>query len=279
MNRDFKFDSRKWALLATFAFAIAAAAFPPLPHHTLFGQVRDEMGNPLVVSNAFVIFEPVTGAPIEAAVVPNLQPGIEYEIPTPLDAGLTPDLYKRNAQRPGASFRLRVRVGSTTYLPIEMTGNLVHLGLPAKSTRLDLTVGIDQDNDGIPDAWERAIQTALGLASPIHPGDLAPNGMTYYANYIAGTYPFDPNDGFNLAIVGYNNGAPQIDFTAIRGRAYTLFGSSDMVAWTPLEFKIPADGPSAQLRSTYQASELRHLRLEVAQSPEPPFRFFKMKVQ
>ena len=52
------------------------------------------------------------------------------------------------------SFRLKVKIGSVTYLPIEMKLSKA-LGQAAQSTRLDLTLGEDSDNDGLPEAPER----------------------------------------------------------------------------------------------------------------------------
>jgi hypothetical protein len=281
INKKFSAALCRSALLGILIWLISFGthAFPPVPHHTLFGSVRDAMGNPLVATNATVIFEPSTGVSIDAAVIPYLRPGVSYELMVPMDAGLTPQLYKRTAQFVSASFRLRVQIGNTTYLPLEMTGNLLQLGLPSKSTRLDLTVGIDSDGNGIPDAWERAIMSALGLTEPFRPGDTAPNGMTYYANYVAGTYPFDPADGFKLTIAHFRNGVPQIDFLAIRGRLYTLYGSTDTQTWVPVSFKVPAEGASAVTRSSYQAADLQQLRIEIVQPGENGMRFFKMRVQ
>jgi hypothetical protein len=56
---------------------------------------------------------------------------------------------------------LYVVTGATTNLPIQMTGNLALLGLPGQRTRLDITLGVNANGNGIPDAWEHAFLAAL----------------------------------------------------------------------------------------------------------------------
>jgi hypothetical protein len=164
-------------------------------------------------------------------------------------------------------------------VPIEMTGNLAALGQPGGSTRIDLTLGEDADGDGLPDAWERAMIAALGLnvtPADFRPGDLAPNQMTYYQNYIAGTYPFDPQDEFKLQLAGNSqSGAPLLKASTISGRTYTLFGSSDLATWIPLTFKL-ADGIE---RPFYTAADSQLIQCEVVQPAGKPAQFFKMFVQ
>ncbi|MDB4777698.1 hypothetical protein OAH08_05025, partial [Verrucomicrobia bacterium] len=41
--------------------ACSALAYPPAPHHLLTGMVRDELGNPLTIESAEIIFEAASG--------------------------------------------------------------------------------------------------------------------------------------------------------------------------------------------------------------------------
>ena len=85
--------------------------------------------------------------------------------------------------------------------------------------------------------------------------------------YLAGTYAFDPKDGFSLTIVGFNSGAPPFEFLAIRGRTYTLHGSPDLKTWTAQSFSIPAD-------------TVRKLQIQAAApAGDTPPRFFRLMVQ
>lgn len=253
-------------------------AFPPAPHHLLYGLVRDERGNPLT-GEATIILETSEGVQLKARLVPGLEPGVNYELKAPMDAGVARDLYKATALSPAAAFTLKVRIGNTDYLPIQMLGNIALLGGPAQRTRIDLTLGEDSDGDGLPDAWERAINSDISKVGPDDDSD--GDGLSNLAEYIAGTYAFDPENGFALSIVGMNEGRPQLEFTAIRGRSYTILGSSDLKTWSIVTFRVPADGAEASSRRLYQATDVRLLKVEA----DPPaagatgIQFFKLLAQ
>src|SRR6185369_12599050 len=119
------------------------------------------------------------------------------------------------------------------YLPLEMVLGLRLLGEPAASTRIDLTLGVDTDGDGLPDAWE--------LANGLNPNDptdadrdLDGDGISNRTEYLAGTYAFDPADGFRLTLTGVTAGASDMEFLAIRGRTYTVEASLNLKQWTPV---------------------------------------------
>ncbi len=272
-------------VICHFLFAFGSAhAFPPAPHHTFYGMVRDAMGDPLVVTNAEVIFDTLTGTQVKTMIVPQLSPGQNYQLNVPMDGGLTADNYKPTAMRPTVAFRMKVKIGAVTYLPIEMAGNFSNLGQPAQSTRVDLTLGEDLDGDGLPDAWERSLIAMLGLSGlhEINPNDDADaDGLTNLQEYLAGTYAFDPADGFRLNIVGLESGQPLLEFLAIRGRTYVLYSSEDMNTWQPIEFRLAEEGPAAPARKSYPAVDVRHVRLRAAVPPtnSAAIRLFKVQVQ
>jgi hypothetical protein len=267
-------------LLAT---TLAARAFPPSPPHTILGLVRDELGQP--ITTAKVIFETSAGVKINGQIVPNLQPGVNYSLTIPMDAGLTDDAYKPTALRPAAPFRIKVQIGETLYLPIQMKGDFSHLGAAAGTTRIDLTLGEDSDGDGLPDAWELALISQSGgnlTLADITPGDdFDHDGISNHSEYVAGTYAFDSEDGFRLTIAGMSaaTGKPLLDFLAIRNHTYTLYGSSDLASWTRLNFRIPAEGADAALRANYSVTDVRQVRVEADLETGAEVRFFKLLVQ
>ena len=173
---------------------------------------------------------------------------------------------------------IRVRIGTVNYLPIEMIGDMSRMGQPGQRTRLNLTLGEDTDGDGLPDAWERLINPDI---SKVRPGDDSDkDGMTNLQEYLAGTYAFDPKDGFTLNIVRVNNGAPVLEFTAIRGRTYTLQGSPDLKTWTTQSFRIPAEGADAPTRASYPAADVRKIQIEaISADGQPVPRFFRLMTQ
>jgi len=270
------------------AFALAlfcrqdASAFPPAPHHLIFGMIRDEWGQPLTSIAGKVILETASGVKVEGAILPNLQPGVNYQLTVPMDGGLNLASFKPTALRPAMPFRMKVQIGTAVYVPIEMTGNFVNLGQPASQTRIDLTLGEDSDGDGLPDAWERLLISALGhgTLADIRPGDDSDHdGISNYDEYVAGTYAFDPADGFRVKLTKLSSGLPALEFLAIRNRTYSAYGSSDLTTWTPIKFRLPDGGPSAPILQDYHATELRPVQIVPVSPLVPGMRFFKMQVR
>ena len=258
------------------AFVNHVQAYPPAPHHLFYGMVRDEFGNP-IATGAEIIFEVSSGVKIKTTVVPFLQPGVNFRLEVPMDSGIASDLYKPTAQRPTVPFRIRVQVNGVIYLPIEMTGNLLGMGQPGQRTRLNLTLGRDTNGDGLPDAWQRLSNADI---NKIKPNEVAANGMTYLQNYLAGTYAFDPKDGFTLSVSRMNGARPVLTFTAITGRTYTLLGSADLKGgWTTLNFKESGQ-PDDTMMPSYSAGSVRPMEIEHLQPTNaPPMRFFKLMLQ
>jgi hypothetical protein len=282
---DFGLRNSSLLILGLLLVGLPTFAFPPAPNHTFYGLVRDEMGDPIVVTNAVVILETLTGIQIQSRVIPYLAPGLNYRLAVPMDAGLTADNYKPTALRPTVSFRMKVKIGTTVYLPLELRGGYANLGRPAQRTHLDLTLGEDTDGDGLPDAWERALIDMLGgglTFADIRPGDDSDgDGLTNLQEYIAGTYAFDAQDGLRLDAAGLDAGHPLLDFMVIRGRSYTILASADLQTWIPVDFRLAGSDPNAASMSSYAATDVRILRAEVVQPPgQPtPLRAFKLMAQ
>lgn len=272
------------ALLSLLALlTLTAHAFPPAPDHILFGQVRDELGNPLTIKSAVVYLETTSGLRIKTQIVPGLDAGVNYKLPVPMDSGLTSDQYKPTALNPSVPFKMWVVANGATLLPIEMKLKTSSLGRPGEKTRIDLTLGEDTDGDGLPDAWERAMIAALDLKVSIEdfkPGDdLDHDGLNNMDEYLAGTYAFDPTDGFNLKIAGYTAGAPVLEFLSIRGRTYSVLGSQNLLEWSPVAFKLSgSNDPGA---TDYYANDVRTLRIEIppVEPQATTFKFFKLMVR
>lgn len=265
--------------------ALTAFAYPPAPHHIIYGMVRDDMGNPLTLTNAEVVLATVDGIQIKAQVIPELTPGMNYRLFISMDSGLTPDSYQITALRQQMLFRLQAKIRNVTYLPLEMVGQTSRLGKPGESTRFDLTLGEDADGDGLPDAWERAVIAALGgklVIENINPDDdLDGDGMTNLQEYLAGTFAFDPKDGFRVNIVTIKDNHPVLEFLAIRGRSYSFEASSDVKTWFPVQFRLLTDSPDSPPRDFYAAPQLHFCDIEVLPPPGVAAErlFYRAKVQ
>ena len=276
-----------WLLAGALGLGLAspfAAAFPPAPHHTIVGLIRDELGNPVSTRAAEVAFETTAGITLKAAIVPGLRPGVNYKILVPMDSGLTDVLYKPTALHPAAPFKLRVRIGAKVFLPLEMAADYARLGQPGEETRLDLTLGEDSDGDGLPDAWERALAVRsggqLGL-DQINPGDdLDADGLSNLNEYLAGTYAYDAQDGFTLKIAEAQGTRSVLEFVTVRCRAYSILGSTDMEHWIPVAFRLAGDPVEGGTRETLQATQVTLVRASVdSLEGGATSRFFKVKVQ
>lgn len=269
-------------LLLAFGVAPGSHAFPPAPHHLLYGVVRDEYGKPLKASGTRVVFETSAGVRYGAAVATGVYSGRNYRLEIPMDAGATADLYRASALRPAAGFRLRVLVGGRTYLPIEMRGDFSLLGQPGEETRLDLTLGEDADGDGLPDAWERALARRLGLdPASIQPEeDPDGNGLTNREEYLAATYAYDPANGFTLAIERGPGGVRQLVFTAVPGRNYLIESSPDLARWQSVEFRLAGSSPSTAWKRAHTVESVQPIRAEVSSGVlESPPAFFRLRVE
>jgi hypothetical protein len=273
---------RRIAVLSATAclLGLTVPAYPPAPHHLIYGMVRDEMGNPLDVENAELVLETSAGIRILGEVIPGMAPGVNYQLAVPMDSGLTEEAYKPTALRPTVPFKIHVRIGRLVYVPMEMRGDYSRMGQPGQRTRLDLTLGEDLDGDGLPDAWERALIALLGgnlTIWDIRPeDDLDGDGLTNWQEYLAGTYAFDPKDGFALKMVRREGGKAVLEFMAIRGRTYSIQSSPDLKEWDLIPFQPP--GAPFPIESHF-ARDLRVLQVEVPLEEENSPRFFKLMVQ
>jgi len=274
------------AMVAVAALALgipSTHAFPPAPHQTLFGVVRDEQGNPLALPKSSVVLE-VPGSPAVTATVRNTT-GVDgnYQLTVPMDSGLTAARYKPSALFPAAAFTLKVRIGTVNYVPIEMTGVNGLVAEPGKTARVDLTLGVDSDGDGLPDAWERMLLAAMGRNGTLK--DVRPDadddgdGISNLKEYLAGTYAFDPADGFVVTAKGVENGRSVLEFLALRGRTYTVEASADMSGWKPVGFAMPGDAANAAERTEFLADDVKPVQVRVAQgAAAEDRRFFRVKV-
>jgi hypothetical protein len=121
-----------------------------------------------------------------------------------------------------------------------------------------------------------------GTLASINPNDDSDgDGISNLDEYLAGTYAFDPTDGFTLSIVSVTSeGHSQLEFLAIRGRTYTVQASSDLQQWTPVNFRVITGGVPGAIENDYLATDVRLLRVEVPfQSGAQTKRYFKAVVR
>ena len=265
-------------ILLLFIFnSICLMAFPPAPHHTFTGLVRDEMGKPLEGDKVEVLFETTSGQLIQSR-VEYRNPGVNYELQVPMDSGATGDLYNSAAMMSFMTYKIRVKVDSKSYLPIEMLGDFSKIGKPGEVTRMNLTLGEDADGDGLPDAWERSLLTQGKTINDIKPGDDSDgDGMSNLDEYISGNYAFDKDDGLRLGIIGNTSEGVLLEFMGLRGRTYTLHGTHDFKTWIPLVFKIDGNDEDVDY---FRANNIQNYKIIVSKEQiNSSIKFFKLMVQ
>lgn len=232
---------RRVGLLFLFLYALVPLrAFPPAPFHTLYGMVRDENGQALSVEGAQVVFYKggveVMRSDIQASNLldQNYQLRLRMDMQRPGTSS-----YTNLANTSGLSFSLGVVLHDVVYYPIEMSAPRP-LGKPGERIRLDLTLGVDSDGDGIPDAWEQSQLYAGGvvpgengwdLSLLNRDGDFDHDGVSNWQEYIAGTFAADPTDYLALQIITPLASHVQLRFFSIYGKVYSLESSTDLQTW------------------------------------------------
>lgn len=264
-------------LIAVGAARRPAHAYPPAPFHLIYGMLRDQYGTPITLAGTEVVLETSAGVTVKVVINPGIEVGANYRLEVPMDAGLLAGPYQPTALRPFVPFRIKVRVGTATFLPIEMTGDYSKLGQPGQRTRINLTLGEDSDRDGLPDAWERLVNPEI---ADVRPDARAANGLTYLQTYYAGTYVIDPVKGFELSILGFHGGAAILEFLAVTGRTYSLVGSPDLQTWKPVQFRVSANGTTGPVQERLLASTVKTVRIEaVGDGVEPAPTFFRLVLE
>ena len=112
-----------------------------------------------------------------SSVVSGLEPGVNYKLEVPMDSGTAAAInaYMPTALKPFWQFKLKVQIGQVTYLPIEMIGNFAQIGQPSLKTRIDLTLGVDSDGDGLGDL--RGITATFEVRAGSTPGTASTNHL------------------------------------------------------------------------------------------------------
>ena len=224
--------------------AAVAGAYPPAPDDTLYGTVRDERGRVLAKGAAWVIVSNDAGEIVRTPIDLAPEEGVNYVVHVPMDSGTVGANYTPTALQPTVGFTLRILMGGQSYVPFQITRLPPTVGLPGTRTRLDLTLGLDSDNDGLPDAWEQALidndrTGRLRTLADVKPGDdLDGDGLTNELEYRLGTYALDPLDGLALTVVEAVNGFAHLRFAVTVGRTYTIKASSDLTTWAAQSFSL-----------------------------------------
>jgi hypothetical protein len=239
-----------------------ASAFPPAPNYTLYGDVRDQVGQMVTVEGAEVILLK-GGVEIGRTPITSSRLDQSYELNIRIDQNRSGTaFYTEKAVAAGGLFSLVVSMNGALFYPIEVSGNLT-AGKGAERVKLDLTLGEDKDGDGLPDVWEAWQLYQAGLypdengewdLSLIDPnGDFDKDGQSNLLEYIAGTFAGDATETFGLTIKEKLPESVRFQFYGITGKVYTIERSADMKTWTRVPFAVGAPGTG---NNAHQATEV-----------------------
>jgi hypothetical protein len=249
------------ALLFVF-LAAEGQAFPPAPYYTLYGTVRDQVGQTITADGAVVILLQGTNE-VQRTMITQHLTDQNYELVVNMDAnraGTT--LYSNRALATQSAFSLVVEMNGVRYYPIEVAGTLT-AGKGGERILLDLNLGEDSDRDGLPDIWEQWQLYQAGYypdsngSWPINlidrNGDFDHDGLSNWLEYVAGTFAGDATEKFDIAIKEKSESSVRLEFYAITGKTYTIERSSDLVAWTQFPFATVLAGTPS---NTFTSAEV-----------------------
>lgn len=272
-----------WCWLAA-VLPFVARAFPPAPHYSLFGVVRDQVGATLQVEGAELV---LLRNGIELGRTPvfsQLKADFNYELKIPIDQSRPATrTYSEKAVPANGLYSLVVEMNGEKYYPINASGNL-QAGSGGERVRLDLNLGVDSDRDGLPDAWEewqlyqagrRPGPAGWDLSLISRDGDFDGDGISNFDEYIAGTFAGDGAERFELRIVNKTATGVKFEFFTITGKLYTIEESADLKTWVPVALRVGA-APAAALR--YQAPTVDIVTATV-DAPAAASRFYRLSVR
>jgi len=254
---------RQWqALFGFLLVAGTASAFPPAPYYTLYGMVRDQVGQTVTAEGAEVVL--LKGG-VEVGRTPITSNRIDqsYELNMRLDQNRTgTTFYTDKAIAASGLFSLVVSMNGVLFYPIEVSGNLT-AGKGGERVKLDLTLGEDKDKDGLPDDWEawQLYQAGLypdengiwDLSLLDKNGDFDKDGQSNLMEYIAGSCAGAATETFGLTIKEKLAQSVRFEFYGITGKVYTIESSLDMKTWTRVPFAVGAPGTGS---NGYQATDV-----------------------
>jgi len=122
----------------------------------------------------------------------------------------------------------------------------------------------DENQNGIPDAWELEY---FGPVQASHPGDLDSDGdgQSDLAEFLAGTNPTNVLSNFHFTMpVRETNGAVHLEWTSSPGRAYLLESSANGIEWTTrMDWTRAAAGAMSQTMPAESSGAPQLFRVKV----------------
>jgi hypothetical protein len=242
-------------LLAAWGLPQDAKAFPPAPFFTVYGDVRDQYGVLLPAGGGSVVVYQGSKEILRQSLSAVSGEDHNYQMRMRMDMlRAATASYSSSAVTAGTVFTLGVDIGGVIYYPLEMS-HPPTVGNPADRKRLNLTLGIDSDGDGLPDAWEESQlyqggylpgENGWDLSLIDRDGDLDKDGISNFNEYLAGTYASDATSTLGLQIKEKLADSVRLEFYGIYGKTYAIESSTDLKTWAAVPFSVAEETAVAQ---------------------------------
>jgi hypothetical protein len=123
---------------------------------------------------------------------------------------------------------------------------------------------LDANHNGISDAWEQEYFGAV-TTNRTRLTYTSANGMSDYANFIAGLNPTNPASRFDFSSATVqSNGLVQLRWTVVTNRLYQVNASPDLNSWSPVTGWLQAtSGATMDYTTTNSAAGPKFYRLQV----------------
>ncbi len=250
----------RWFILAAVSLTVVHA-FPPAPYFTVYGDARDQYGILIPAGSASVVLYADNKETAREALTNTPGEDFNYQIRVRIDMQReNSTTYSSQALNTGKIFTMGIESGGKIFYPLEMATPPA-IGSPSARRRLNLTLGVDSDGDGLPDAWEEAQlyhggylpgEDGWDLSLIDKNGDLDKDGVSNYTEYVAGTYATDSSSVLSLSIKEKLATSARLEFYAFYGRSYTLESTTDLKTWTAVPFSLT--DPAAPNAAAAQSS-------------------------
>lgn len=289
-----------WMLFAVlFAGTVCAEVAPsslPQPSFYYYGQVRDAYGN---------LYRPEDGGQISAyygdtrvsyaSFRDDLGMGVNFILPIATGGTLSADSQAVVPLGAETLLRFVVTLPGSPALPAYSPAPIPAVTLAGGVALIQLFTGEDPDGAGLPLAWREdaaldwffATGVWIDAATVTADGDLDGDGVSNYAEFIAGTSPSDSADFFsikgNTTLSTENADGSTTAWFALRlpfssGRTYRAAVTDDLAsgAWDPATFRFSAS-PAATAYTEIRPSQDDFYTVYFEM--DAPVRFFRFNVQ
>lgn len=171
------------------------------------------------------------------------------------------------------------------YAGLVASSNAV-VGLPGAVGELDVVLAADSDGDGVADEYLETIDYLMwkhGVEGDYDAtADYDGDGQSNYAEYVAGTNPFDATDKFSVRQMTVDEGVDgyvALRIPVSRGRSYVITASPELAPadWTVTEFTLDASVPPSATHLMTSMTESGYKTIFVPKKGAS--RFYKVNVE